>query len=403
MSESINTTIYNDNIQSLTSNNINLYTNKLNGQITLGNTNVPVSMNNVSLNNLSVNNIDNIANINVSSLTVNSIICNQPNETKLYFNSDNTLTRIIPSSTTAFATVSLASFLNNIIDFSVQGSVLKEFKNYIITTNLYCKVSPDVNSQIQYKFDILRNGISILTSNYSDDINDLSLNNIMDPSLCNCTFYAYNLLDNVTDREAYTVRITFTIAPTVIAGKSLFMYYNSLFPSYISFISNYNVGYYNNTIKNNYIFSNPYTSINSVLSTFTTNDTAEFSTTSANIDVSYGLPIYLSVGVWNIEMYTVAYPQIAPYYIYLELSYKNSVTPSIVYDTTKYYNYVSLQNHFITIKINSIIVITSPNTYVRPFLKTLTGCTLPLQFKNFNTYTGQVINNASGYNIIRLA
>ncbi len=403
MSETINTTIYNDNIQSLTSNNITLYTNKLNGQITLGNTNVPVSMNNVSLNNLSVINIDNINNINVSFLNVNNINCIQPSETRLYFNSNNIITTTIPSSTTGFATILIGDAISVPIDFTIDGNILKNFKGYIITTNLFCSIISDISSQVQYRFDISRNGVSLLTSNLSDDINDLSLNNVVDPSSCICNFYAHNFLDSVIDGETYTVRLTFITSPNNVAGKRLFMYYNSLYPSYISFVNNYNVGYYNNTIKNNYIFSNPSAVINSVLSTSSSNDTVIFSASSPNVDVSFGLPMYLSVGVWNIEMYTTIVTTVATTYVYLILSYKNSVTPSTVYDTIPFYEYSGINGSQLPIKISSTLVITTANTYVTPFLRTITGCTTPLTFKTVNTFSGQPINTASGYNITRIA
>lgn len=399
MSETINTTIYNDNIQSLTTNNITLYTNKLNGQITLGNTNVNVSMNNVSLNNLSVTNIDNINNINVSFLTVNNITCNQPSETKLYFNSNNTLTTTIPSSTTATFVSSFSSVTTATYNFTVDGSILKNFKNSIFTTNLYCTVSPDIGSQIQYKFDISRNGVSLLTSYLSDDINDLTT---PDPLLYSNTMFTHTFLNNVIDGQTYTIMITFTLSPSA-TNKSVTMYINSAFPSYIGVVNNYNVGYFNNTIKNNYIFSNPNATINSVLTTSAANDSVQFSTVSANVDVSFGLPMYLSVGVWNIEMYTTILLTAGTNVIHLMLSYKNSVTPSTVYNSISYYGYVPINGSQLPLKLLSTLVITTDNTYVTPYLKLLTGCTTPLTFKTVNTASGQLINTASGYNIIRIA
>jgi hypothetical protein len=181
------------------------------------------------------------------------------------------------------------------------------------------------------------------------------------------------------------------------------MYINSAFPSYIGVVNNYNVGYFNNTIKNNYIFSNPNATINSVLTTSAANDSVQFSTVSANVDVSFGLPMYLSVGVWNIEMYTTILLTAGTNVIHLMLSYKNSVTPSTVYNSISYYGYVPINGSQLPLKLLSTLVITTDNTYVTPYLKLLTGCTTPLTFKTVNTASGQLINTASGYNIIRIA
>ena len=405
MSETINTTIYNDNIQSLTSNNITLYTNKLNGQITLGNSNVNVSMNNVSLNNLTVNNIDNITTINVSSLTVNNIICNQPNETKFYFNISptNTITTTNTGTTSSIFTLPIDTNANPILDFTINGSILKNFKNSILSTNIYASVSPDISSTVQYYFDISRNGVSILTSNRCDDLNDLSLNNVADPSLCICTVFTDNSLNNVQDGEIYTIRLSFSIIPINVTNKKGFLYFTPAFPSYISVIKNYNVGYFNNNIRNNFLFSNPTTTSNPSLSTLASNDTLTFASNFVGTDVIFGLPIYLSIGVWNIEMYTTILTSIVNAYVYLMLTYRNSKNISTIYDSIPHYGFVPTNATQLSIKLTSTLVITNSNTYVVPYLRLLTGCSTPLSFKSINTVTGQSINSASGYNITRIA
>jgi hypothetical protein len=399
MSETINTIIYNDNIQSLTSNNINLYTNKLNGQITLGNTNVPVSMNNVSLNTLSVTTIDNINTINVSFLNVNNLICNQPNETKLYFNSNNTLTDSIPSSTTATIISSFSGSTLLSYDFTINGSILKNFKNYIIKSNIYCTISPDISCQVVYYYDIMVTGAStyLLRSVESDDINDLTT---VDPILYTISMFTDTVLDNIIDGQSYTIRVYFKISSQ--SSRNLTMYLNSSFPSYISFISNYNVGY-NANLTNNYLFSNPTTTSNPSLSTSASNNTLTFASNFVGTDVVFGTAMYLCKGIWNIDMYTTILTSVVNAYIYLMLSYKKSDNASIVYDTINYYGYLPTSGTEFSLKLTCTLVITTSNTYVIPYLSLLTGCTTPLAFKNVNTATGQLISTASGYNITRIA
>jgi hypothetical protein len=357
-------------------------------------------MNNVSLNNLTVNNIDNIANINVSSLTVNSIICNQPNETKLYFNSNNTLTTTIPSSTTASLPISFATTTTS-YDFNINGSVIKNFKNCIFTTNLNCTVSPDISSQIVYFYDILKSGDSnfLITSVESDDINDITT---VAPTLYNISIFTHTFLNNIIDTDTYIIRITFKIIPLAVTGKTATMYVNSSFPSYISIIPNYNVGYTAN-LTNNYLFSNPTTTGNASLSTNVSNDTLIFASNFIGTDVVFGRSMYLSQGVWNIEMYTVIFTTVTTTNIHLMLSYKKSDNPLIVYDTIPFYLLIGIINSSYLLKLTCKLVITTSNTYVIPYLRLLTGCTTPLTFKNTYTWSDGKNIPVSVYNITRIA
>ncbi len=214
--------------------------------------------------------------------------------------------------------------------------------------------------------------------------------------------FTHTFLNNVIDGETYTIMISFILSPQPVS-KSLTMYVNSSFPSYIGVVNNYNVGYFNNTIKNNFLFSNPTTTSNASLSTTSSNDTLIFASNFINTDVVFGLPMYLSVGVWNIEMYTTIALSAATNVIHLMLSYNNSVTPSTVYNSISYYGYVPINGSQLPLKLSCTLIISTNNTYVTPYLRLLTGSTTPLTFKTINTVSGQTISTASGYNITRIA
>jgi hypothetical protein len=370
--EIINTSIYNDNIQSITTINTELYTNKIRGNIILGNNNVSVNINNLSVSNLSVSNLS-LNNVNVNNLIVNNNIeYNQPSGTTLYINSTNTITETIPSS--SYINQYTMSNGVNIQTLTITGSILKKLINSIIFLNLNCTTTPDISGVLQYKFQIETLGGSILlTSNLSDDINDLSTNPIDVPTSYTCSIYSNTNLNNIIETDTFNFKI---ITNNTLINKKLNIYYYESSSRYssITILNNYNIGY-TQLYTNNYIFANP------------TSGLQDNITVTLNNEIEFGLPMYLSKGIWNINFYTTINPP-STSFCYLILIYKDQDYNII--ETNYSYNYFHTAV-LSSIYISTNIAINNNNRYITPFIRVTTG--------QANTFKN---TNGSGFKIMRI-
>jgi uncharacterized protein YjbI with pentapeptide repeats len=170
MSETIHTTIYNDNIQSTSSINTQLYTNKLNGTIILGNSNVNVSISNLSTTNLNVTNLTS-TNISVTNLRAINISTNNLSTTNL------SVTNLSAAnlSVTNLSTINLSVINLNVTNLSVSN---------ISTTNLSVRnlTSINISTPILSIDNLSVNNISYIqetgTNYYLNNTNSIIQQNI---------------------------------------------------------------------------------------------------------------------------------------------------------------------------------------------------------------------------------
>ena len=289
MSETINTTIYNDNIQSTSITNTQLYTNKLNGNIILGNSNVNVSITNLSVTNLSV------TNISVTNLSANNITYIQDTGSIYYLNNNNTIGTIqttIPSSTTPVG-YQLTTNGTSVKSFNILGSTLKQFNNSLITMNLFSNITVNLDTlgKIQYNFTISsatgNTGTVYANSVLSDDINNITATQ---SSYSAQLYLSSDTINSLIDSTNYFLNIRIYTSVTTNTTKRLTISYDTTsYVSTINILKITNIGYTNN-ITNNWV----YAAATGVQDTFTM-------TTG---DQEFGNSMYLSKGIWQITMYT---------------------------------------------------------------------------------------------------
>jgi hypothetical protein len=403
-----NPIIYTDSIQSYSSSSdINLYTNKNNGNINIGNTKVLVSIPSLSVNNLTLINNDNLT---LNTLTVNNITYKQPT-TSYYFNFTNSsITTNKPANQTLNNVWTPESSFdpgagNSLIkSFSISASILNNLYNAIIELTLFSSVTPDINSCLQYYFTITDSTLQTLyyTSYKSDDINDLSSN----PDIP--TGYILrkdvNFLSGFQSKETltYFFNIYCTVTKYIASSplrklNTFYSGHSTLGPNSISNITiynSYNAGY-NTIMTNNYLFSAASTIQNTLSCTGST-------------EISFGIPILLTKGIWNITMCTtINVPtydtnRLNTRFNHFMLYYKSNITNDIIPDSYSY-NYISNDSTSNileqTISNNNILVITQDVCIIYPFIKLLSPYTSnTITFKNLNTIT----NSISGYYINRI-
>jgi hypothetical protein len=398
-------TIYSDNIQSSTTSNINLYTNKNSGTINIGSpSNTTVYIPTLQTDNITVQNAKDIrtADLTVNNLTINDNITYLNNNTTYYFNYNNsTITHTgftVPTSPftpnyespALTYTVSPTSIL--VRSFTMNASILNNLGSSIIEMTLYSSVINDINCSLQYYFTITGtsniNTPIYYTSNNSDDVNDL----VTSPDTPTPYILRKNVSFNSTMQDSqYSINIYILLNRyTTSTLRKLNIYFSTFtLPSKIDIYKYYSVGY-NCIMTNNYIFSN-------------TAGVQDTSTNTGTSEIQFGIPITLSKGIWSISMYTtLSIP--ATTYNYFMTYYKSSNDNNIISDSYSY-NYLYNPTAAVlqqNINNDNILIITN-NCEITPFIKLLapyTGNTLT--FKNINSNTGALANTASGYTISRI-